>query len=64
MSYLDGKRAKIIEDGEKFKQDETVIISGNPFKVGNQDTTIYVVNRKGIIGRMPLEKIKMIVKKD
>lgn len=63
MSYLDGKQAEIIIDGGKFQKGEIVIISGNPFKTGGKgDSTIYVVNRKGIIGRLPTEKIKVIVR--
>jgi hypothetical protein len=62
MTYLNGKQAEVIKDGGKFKKGEIVIISGNPFKLGNHDTTIYVVNRKGIIGRIPIEKIRVIVK--
>jgi len=66
MTYLNGKKAKVIEDGGKFKKDEVIIISGNPYrhKEGGKNpcSTIYAVNKDGVIGRIPIKKIRMIVK--
>jgi len=65
MTYLNGKKAKVIEDGGKFKKDEIIIISGNPYRMQggkNPCSIIYAVNQDGVIGRIPIKKIRMLIK--
>jgi len=51
MTYLNGKKARVIEDGGKFKKDEIIIISGNPYRMQggkNPCSIIYAVNKDGM----------------